>query len=234
MLRTFKAELEQTEKFKKDMIIKLAQQLEKESEIPVKEINDRISSDLEGYITRQWVGQCLADKYKNGVKQVKKNKRKKEKEKEKEKLVEVAEGGATIYEDFENTKFHQDLGKALEERSSQSANLNDVVVKELDVAINKQKELESKLANVVTPDQYKQMENRLSYQQEILDNFRNYVGEWVLYDKDLQVEHVRPKSGDEKIKIPLRKFEDAIKESFKHGKSFAYIEHDGSSVVDWK
>jgi len=232
MLETFKAELTQTEKFKRDMIVKLAKQLEKESDIPVAEINDRVASDLEGYLTRQWVGQCLADKYKNGKKQHKEKKSKKEKEK----LIEVAADGTQLpnYEEEQHAKFHQDLGKALEERSAQSANLNDIVVKELDQKQEQLKELESKLQNVITPDQFKELENKLSQQNAIIDELRNYVGEWVVYDKDLQVEHVRPRSRDEKIKISLRKFEDEIKESFQQGKQFAYIEHDGAIVTDWK
>jgi hypothetical protein len=236
MLRTFKAELEQTEKFKKDMIVKLAKQLEKESDIPVSEINDRIASDLEGYLTRQWVGQCLADKYKNDKKQHKEKKDKNKKEKQK--LIEVTADGTQLPnfedEDEQRAKFNQDLGKALEERSSQSANLNDAVVKELDLAINKRKELESKLENVITPDEYKKLEEKLILQDEILDSFRNHIGEFVLYNKDLEIEYVKTKSRDERIKISLRNFEDAIKDSFKHSKSFAYIDHDGSIVTDWK
>lgn len=229
LLRTFKAELGESEKYKKDTIVKLAKKLEQEMEVAVHDINDKIANDLDGYVSRQYIGQCLDKKYKHQEKitAVKKDK------KNKKQAIQIATNGTIIDETKDKAEFYRDLDKAFDKSDKEVYSLNDTVVKELDSTKEELKALESKFENLITPEQFESLQNRLTAQDAILDGLRNYVGEYVLYDESLEVESVRPKSGEEKIKISLRKFENKIKESFKLGKASATIEHDGAHVTDW-
>jgi hypothetical protein len=230
LLQTFKAELSETEKYKKDTILKLAKKLEEEKKVPVNEINDKISNDLEGYVSRQYVGQCLDKKYKQSEKITSPKKKSKEKE------IEIATNGSVITEEEKDkAEFYSAMDKALDRSDQELKSLNSTVVNELDKANNKVKELEAKLANTVTEEEYRAMEKRVNEYEESLEDFKNHIGEYVRYDKDLQITNVMPAKGKEKdrVKISLRKFENQIKDSFKRMQPFAFIEHDGQHATNW-
>jgi hypothetical protein len=213
------------------MILKLAKKLEEEKKVKLNEINEKICNDLEGYVSKQYVGQCLDKKYKNQEKITSSAKKDK---KNKKQAIEIATDGTIIDEAKDKAEFYRDMDNAFDKSDEEVKSLNDTVAKELDSTKEELKALESKFENLITPEQFESLQNRLTAQDAILDGLRNYVGEYVLYDESLEVESVRPKSGEEKIKISLRKFENKIKESFKFGKPFATIEHDGTHVTDWK
>jgi hypothetical protein len=66
LLVLFKAELKDQEVYKKDMILKLAEKLEKDSKMIVADINAKLCEDLRGFnISKQYIGRLMDDKYKN-------------------------------------------------------------------------------------------------------------------------------------------------------------------------
>jgi hypothetical protein len=214
MLRAFLAELDVTEQFKRETIIKLAQQLEKEN-FPVDKINDKIAEDVEPRISKSYVGKILEDKYKNKAKIHKKKK---------EQPIEIAVDGSVINPEEEEAKinaeehekFTEALNTAAEASSKQIESLDSMVLKELDTAREK-----------------------LKQQEEIMEYIEENLGFYMVFDKNedniLYVKMIDSEKANtsKELKIDLRRFEDNIKDSYKKGKYSAVIKHDGTKVTAW-
>ena len=228
LLRTFKAEIIETEKFKKHTILKLAKKLEEEL-AELHKINDRICEDLDGYVSRQYIGQCLDKKYKQQEKITASPKKKK-----KEKAIEIATNGSVLSEEeTDKAEFYRGMDKEFDASDQRVRSLNDTVVKELNTAIIKQKELESKLASTITEEEYLKIEKQVTAYEGLVEQFKNHVGEFVKYDENLEITNVIAPHTKDSLKINLRKFENKIKQSFKLGKASATIEYEGSHATDW-
>lgn len=239
LLRTFKADLQNHEKFKKDTIIKLAKALEEERLCLIEQINDKLAQDLEGYITRSYIGICLEKKYK-----------KKGFDRHKKK-VEVATDGTEILseqdklkeeerkkEEEDSKKFFEDMNKTLDTRAEETKSLNDIVVQELDKIREENKTLQSKLNESITAEEYESMKIDVNLAKNIVDDVKNHLGEYIKFEEDETgeielIEVLAEKTNTYEVKIDLRKFEDGIKESYKRGKHSALLRISGEKVVDW-
>jgi hypothetical protein len=239
LLKTFKAELKEQEKYKRDTIVKLAQKLEEEK-YPMGEINQRLVRDLEGFIGKSYISQILDKKYKDQSKIHEKT----EKEEDKDKIT-VATDGTVVpdpkleHEQEENAEFHQELDNTLDNRTEESKSLNDVVVKELDKEISLRKELEQKLEQSITHEHYQELERRALMYSELMKEIENHLGEFVKFEKDEDGQLALvgilatkdPYGGI--LEIDLKKFGNKIKESFQHGNSIAKIEYENYKVKKW-
>jgi NAD kinase len=237
MLRTFLAELTTTEQFKRDMLIKLAKQLEKE-QYPTNQINDKIAEDVEGYVSRNYVGQVLEDKYKDLSKSHATTRKKKKKQ-----VIELAADGSVIQppeskedqvERFERTKFSEDLGRTLEARSKEVEGLDSMVMKELEQVRNEKQELGTKLSETIN-----QLEKQLKQNDEVMELIAENLGFYMVFDKDeyqnIYVKEIDSEKANtrKELKIDLREFEDQIKNSFQKGKHVAKLKHNGEKVTSW-
>lgn len=240
LLKTFKAELDQTEQYKRDTITKLAKKLEEEK-YPIGEINSRLVRDLEGYIGKSYINEVLDKKYKDQSKI-----HEKEKEKDKRKEVTVTTDGQTVIDDpeqeleeAEHNKFHDELDNALDNRAEEVKNLNDVVVKELDKEITLRKELQQKLEQSITPEQYQELEKKVIIYSEIAESVESHIGKYIKFKKDedgvIILEEILATTDPYRgtLEIDLKKFGNKIKESFEHGNSIANIEFEYYKVKKW-
>jgi hypothetical protein len=238
LLQTFRAELKEQERYKRDMILKLAQKLEEEK-YPTSDISRRLVSDLQGFIAKSYVSMVLKDKkYKDQSKIH-------EKEREEEDEITVTNDGTVVpnpeleHEQEEHDKFYEQLSSSLGSRTEEVKSLNDVVVKELDKEINLRKELEQRLEQSISHEQYQELEVKASMCSELIENIENHLGEFVRLEKDedgqIILEEVLstkdPYSGV--LEIDLKKFGNKIKESFQHGNSIAEIEFENYKVKKW-
>lgn len=248
MLQTFKSEIHEQEKFKRDFIRKLALQIDKEKIVETHKINDKLAKDLEGYVTRGYVGQCLDNEFKYKTKQ---NNMKEEDDKEE--LVEVTTDGRTIIpdkkqerdkkkkqlEELERADFSKDLSKALDARAQDSTTLNTVVVRELEEQRNENQDLRSQLKNVVTREEFETLQKKLAAQEEIMEYIEENLGSYLRFEKEggkivcAEINELMKSEPPKEITIDLRRFEDEIRESFKRGKYIAKIVQKDGQVKSW-
>ena len=232
MLRTFLADIDNYERFKRDTIIKFAEQLERE-QYPIDQINHRIVEDVEPRISRQYVGQVLKDtKYKDTSKIHKKKKKE---------LIQIAADGSVIESDearlereeaegnvLEHEQFTRHLDKLAEQGSKEIQSLDKAVLQELDQSKDRNKELEKQLKDVMAINED---------QKEFLDDVSEYFGSWIRVSQDYKIVDVADTKEDTKvtkaIRIDLKMFESDIKDSFKSGKESALIRHDGKNAISW-
>jgi exonuclease III len=188
LLRTFKAELDQSEQFKRDMILRLAQQLEKEGQIAVNRINQQITQDLEGYVTKGYVGQCLDKRFKNGDKITRGAEAKPN---ELKLLVQVGETGIQTTEDDltdelkrlenqESEDFHKDFRNKLDE--TKLPELNQEVFMELQRKIQEIDQLNVEVNG---------LHNEMRQNQQILFQLSKHAGYYVKYDKAFNIIDVK-------------------------------------------
>jgi hypothetical protein len=188
MLRTFKAELDMSEKYKKDMVVKLALQLEKEGQIAVDKINQQLTEDLKGFITKAWIGQVLERKYKNGARITKGPEYVPN---ETKLLVKLGESGIETTEKDINDEiarlegqtsndFHTNFKKELDNRTI--GDLNEEVFKELQ---RKVEEIDGLNLTI------RGLNNELREMDDILKRLNHHAGYYVKYDKEFNVIDVK-------------------------------------------
>lgn len=241
LLRTFRAELKEQEKYKKDMIIKLAKKLEEEK-YPIHEINGRLVFDLQGFIGKSYISQILDKKYKQLDKI-----HEKEKGEEEEATVMNTNDGQTVVNDPElereqeaKEEFTNEFNQALNSRAEESKSLNDAVLKELDKELNIRKELEEKLAESISPELFETLQKKLAAQEEIMEWIEENLGSYLRFEKDeegkiicAEINELMKNEPPKEITIDLRRFGDEIKNSFKRGKYVAKIVQKNGQVKSW-
>lgn len=238
MLRTFLSELKMTEEHKKKMIVKLAEQLEKERLVAMEDINKKLTEDLKGYVTKQWIGQVLPKKFKDAEKiHVGEQKAKAS---EMKMLVQVGETGIETTagdlndevdrirrktEKDESDEFGEELKRKLDEHHINPTDINQNIYRELQEKIEQVERLKTK--NLMLNRQYSDLDDKIK-------NLKRYVGCHVLYDENLRVlEYIRPEETDS-VNLNLIKFKDKLQDYINRNIAMVMLEHDRDDVLDIK
>jgi hypothetical protein len=236
LLKTFRAELKEQERYKKDMIIKLTQKLEEEK-YPTNDISARLTADLDGYIGKSYIAQVLDKKYKH---------LEKAREKEQKATVMNTTEGQTVNEvnpeeQEAKEQFTNEFNQALNSRKSESKDLNEVVVRELDKQLEYTRDLEARLKQTVSQEDYEKLEKRLLRYSELIDSIEVHIGSFIKFakneDGELFIEDTAPLvdgAPEGSIEINLIKFKKKIKESLENNYSLASIEYENHKAVAWK
>jgi len=238
MLRTFKKGLEVEEEYKKEMILKLASQLEKEKLVALADINKKLTEDLKGYVTKQWIGQCLPKKFKEAEKIHAGDE--KARLSETKMLVKIGdEGIETTVGDFneeidrvkrkteehESDEFHKDFRKELEKRDIEPTDINQNIFKEL----------QSKIEYIATlEDQLYNLRQDFDDRYHALSNLKPYAGNYVKYDNKFKVLDVRGAGDEDSIRLNLIKFKDKLNDMIERNIAVIALEHDYNDVTDIK
>lgn len=195
LLRTFLAELKMTEDHKKTMIIKLADQLHREKIVAIENINKKLSEDLKGYVTKQWIGQCLPSRYKDAEKIHVGHE--KTRLSETKMLVQIGDQGlettlGDLKEEHKRIKkktnrdesedFHKELQEELDRHHIDPTTMNMNVFKELQKKIEENDNLRS-LNHSLTIE--------INEVRSILTKLSRHTGFYVKYDNEFNVLHVK-------------------------------------------
>jgi hypothetical protein len=238
MLRTFKKGLEIEEKYKKEMILKLASQLEREKLVALADINKRLTEDLRGYVTKQWIGQVLPKKFKEAEKIHAGDE--KARLSETKMLVKIGDEGIETTvgdfnkevdrvkkktEDHESEEFHKDFRGELEKRNIDPTDINQNIFKELQSKIELIEKLEDQLNNLRVD-----FDNRY----HVLSNLKPYAGNYVKYDNDFKILDVKGADKEDSIMLNLIKFKDKLHDMIERNIAVVALEHDYSDVTDIK
>jgi hypothetical protein len=236
MLRTFKGELDVSENYKRTMVEKLAKKLENEK-YPVGEIYNKLSHDLAGYITRQYIGQCLPNKYKH-VEKITRGEDKAPVQDYKKLTLRSLEDGEAIETTEENLKdeikrvskanekqesddFHKELKEEFAKRDL--GDVNDVVLRELDTAIERIHYLEGKVRT---------QEEELEWWHQNAGSMRQLAGNYVKFDENFNTIDLRATPIDNPINLDLIKFKEKILDAINDNIPAVNIEHDGENVTE--
>jgi hypothetical protein len=195
LLKTFKAELKVNEEYKKTMVLRLAEQLEKEKVVALDKINQKLSEDLAGYVTKQWIGKVLDGKYKDAIKLA--NANAKHEADETKLMVQLGEQGLeTTYGDVkdevtrikrgneadESDKFREELRQALDAKGIDPTQMNVNVYKELSAKIEE--------LDTLNNDHYN-LRKAYADLDHILTDLHQYCGKWIKYDTNFNVLEVK-------------------------------------------
>ena len=179
------------------MIVKLATRCLKEKLCPKNKINDKIATDLEGFITRQYIGQILGKDYKDQS-HIHRGKNKAEEKVSEDKLmVQIGEAAIETTESelkdeanrvsresemIASQDFHDELNQALDQRAVDVKEINSAALKELDTLSEKLKEQDRVI---------KYLREELNFKSMILSTFERFVGKYIKYNNEFEIIDVK-------------------------------------------
>lgn len=182
-----------SEEYKKQTIIKLAVKLEEEGKLAIERINEQLTEDLKGYVTKQHIGQCLPKKFKDATK-IHRGDEKTQLD-ETKLLIKVGESGFETTEqgikdevdriNRENeidasNEFHKEFKEKLDSRGLPE--LNEEVFQELQRKIEEIDGLNLKIRG---------MHNEMLSSQHILSELSKHAGYYVKYDENFNIIDVK-------------------------------------------